>query len=78
DDMPFRKQACMEYTLWVFCKLFGRPRERHLACPTRRHKVRFAITDDGTESSKSGKERFKESKNNSSVVAGERFRFIPF
>nr|GEX95180.1 hypothetical protein [Tanacetum cinerariifolium] len=37
DDMPFHKQACTEYTRWVFCKLFGRPKERHLACPTRMH-----------------------------------------
>nr|GEU92566.1 hypothetical protein [Tanacetum cinerariifolium] len=37
DDMPFRKQACKEYTLWVFCKLFGRLRKRHLACATRRY-----------------------------------------
>nr|GEX60088.1 hypothetical protein [Tanacetum cinerariifolium] len=78
DDMPFRKQACMEYTQWVFCKLFGRPRERHLACPTRMHEVRTTITDDSTGGSKSGKERFKEFANNSSVVGGERFRFNPF
>nr|GEU98961.1 hypothetical protein [Tanacetum cinerariifolium] len=37
DETPFHKQACMEYTQLVFCKLFGRPRERHLACPTRMH-----------------------------------------
>nr|GEW94256.1 copia protein [Tanacetum cinerariifolium] len=37
DDTPFHKQACMEYTQWVFCKLFGRPKERHLACPIRMH-----------------------------------------
>nr|GEX26690.1 hypothetical protein [Tanacetum cinerariifolium] len=37
DDMPSRKQAYMEYTRWVFCKLYRRPRELHLACPTRRH-----------------------------------------
>nr|GEU65322.1 hypothetical protein [Tanacetum cinerariifolium] len=37
DDTPFRKQACTEYTRWVFCKLFRRHRERHLACPTRMH-----------------------------------------
>nr|GEZ24721.1 reverse transcriptase domain-containing protein [Tanacetum cinerariifolium] len=37
DDMPFHKQACMEYTQLIFCKLFGMPRERHLACPTRMH-----------------------------------------
>nr|GEX22316.1 hypothetical protein [Tanacetum cinerariifolium] len=40
DDMPFHKQAYMEYTRWVFCKLFGRPRERHLACLTRMHGFR--------------------------------------
>nr|GEV18290.1 reverse transcriptase domain-containing protein [Tanacetum cinerariifolium] len=40
DDMPFRKQACTEYTRWVFCKVFGRPRERHLACLTRMHDSR--------------------------------------
>nr|GFB05867.1 hypothetical protein [Tanacetum cinerariifolium] len=37
DDMPFCKQDYMEYTRGVFCKLFGRPRERHLACLTTRH-----------------------------------------
>nr|GEX70126.1 hypothetical protein [Tanacetum cinerariifolium] len=37
DDMPFRKQACTEYTRWVFYKMFRRPRERHLSCPTRMH-----------------------------------------
>nr|GEU38724.1 hypothetical protein [Tanacetum cinerariifolium] len=37
DNMPFRKQACKEYIRWVFCKLFERPKERHLACPTKRH-----------------------------------------
>nr|GEZ57689.1 reverse transcriptase domain-containing protein [Tanacetum cinerariifolium] len=35
DDMHFHKQAYMEYTQLVFCKLFGRPRERHPGCPTR-------------------------------------------
>nr|GFA33599.1 reverse transcriptase domain-containing protein [Tanacetum cinerariifolium] len=40
DDMPFHKQACMKYTQWVFCKLFERTRERHLACPTRMHDFR--------------------------------------
>nr|GEW57138.1 hypothetical protein [Tanacetum cinerariifolium] len=40
DDMPFHKQACMEYTRWVFYKLFERPKERHLACPTRMHGFR--------------------------------------
>nr|GEW06814.1 hypothetical protein [Tanacetum cinerariifolium] len=41
DDMPFHKQACTEYTQLVFCKLFGRPKERHLACPTRMHGSRL-------------------------------------
>nr|GEY64487.1 hypothetical protein [Tanacetum cinerariifolium] len=40
DDMPFHKQACTEYTQLVFYKLFGRPRERHLACPIRMHGFR--------------------------------------
>nr|GEU94258.1 reverse transcriptase domain-containing protein [Tanacetum cinerariifolium] len=37
DDMLFHKQAYMEYTELVFCKLFGMPRERHRACLTRMH-----------------------------------------
>nr|GEX48521.1 hypothetical protein [Tanacetum cinerariifolium] len=40
--------------------------------------VRSAIIDDGTGSSKSEKERFKEFANNSSVVGREPFRFNPF
>nr|GEV65312.1 hypothetical protein [Tanacetum cinerariifolium] len=36
-DMPFHKQACTEYTQLVFCKLFRRPKELHLACLTRMH-----------------------------------------
>ncbi|GKF26132.1 hypothetical protein Tco_0082026, partial [Tanacetum coccineum] len=27
----------MEYTRWVFCKLCGRPKVRHLVYPTKRH-----------------------------------------
>nr|GEX72025.1 hypothetical protein [Tanacetum cinerariifolium] len=37
DDTPFHKQAFTEYTQLVFCKLFGKPSERHLAYPTRMH-----------------------------------------
>nr|GFA06977.1 hypothetical protein [Tanacetum cinerariifolium] len=37
DDTPFHIQACTKYIQLVFCKLFGRPRERHLACPTTTH-----------------------------------------
>nr|GEV15011.1 hypothetical protein [Tanacetum cinerariifolium] len=37
DDTPFHKQDYMEYTQLVFCKLFGMPKERHPACPTRMH-----------------------------------------
>nr|GFB92390.1 hypothetical protein [Tanacetum cinerariifolium] len=37
DDMLFHKQAYMEDTQLVFSKLFGMPRERHRACPTRMH-----------------------------------------
>nr|GEZ68314.1 hypothetical protein [Tanacetum cinerariifolium] len=37
DDMPLHKQAYMEYTQLVFCKLFRMPKERHLACPTWMH-----------------------------------------
>nr|GEV44687.1 hypothetical protein [Tanacetum cinerariifolium] len=37
DDILFHKQAYMEYTQLVFCKLFGMPREHHRACPTRMH-----------------------------------------
>nr|GEW45777.1 hypothetical protein [Tanacetum cinerariifolium] len=37
DDTPFHKQAYMEYTQLVFCKLFERPKERHIACLTRMH-----------------------------------------
>nr|GEY36447.1 hypothetical protein [Tanacetum cinerariifolium] len=37
DDTLFHKQAYMEYTQLVFCKLFGMSRERHQACPTRMH-----------------------------------------
>ncbi|GJX01047.1 hypothetical protein Tco_0184960 [Tanacetum coccineum] len=40
DDMPSRTLACMEYTRWVFCKLCGKPRERHPVCPTKRHDFR--------------------------------------
>ncbi|GJQ90343.1 hypothetical protein Tco_0001482 [Tanacetum coccineum] len=40
DDMPSRTLTCMEYTRWVFCKLYGRPRERHLVYPTKRHGFR--------------------------------------
>nr|GEZ06927.1 hypothetical protein [Tanacetum cinerariifolium] len=41
DDPPFHKQAYMEYTQLLFCMLFGRPTERHLACPTRMHGSRL-------------------------------------
>nr|GEX38251.1 hypothetical protein [Tanacetum cinerariifolium] len=41
DDTPFHKQACMEYIQLVFCKLFEKPRERHLACPTKMHGFRL-------------------------------------
>ncbi|GKD55882.1 hypothetical protein Tco_1289269, partial [Tanacetum coccineum] len=37
DDMPFRTRACMGCTRWVFCKLYGRPKERHLVYPTKMH-----------------------------------------
>nr|GEX80644.1 reverse transcriptase domain-containing protein [Tanacetum cinerariifolium] len=37
DDRPFHKQACMEYTQLVFCKLSGRPREHHITFPTMKH-----------------------------------------
>nr|GEY69826.1 ribonuclease H-like domain-containing protein [Tanacetum cinerariifolium] len=37
EKMLFHKQAYMEYTQLVFCKLFGMPRECHQACPTRWH-----------------------------------------
>ncbi|GKF17376.1 hypothetical protein Tco_0062294 [Tanacetum coccineum] len=41
DDMPLHIKACMECTRWVFCKLYGRPIERHLVCPTKRHGFRL-------------------------------------
>ncbi|GKF51375.1 hypothetical protein Tco_0147842, partial [Tanacetum coccineum] len=40
DDMPFDIQAYMECTLWVFCKLYRRPRERHPVCLIKRHNFR--------------------------------------
>ncbi|GJZ48624.1 hypothetical protein Tco_0602456 [Tanacetum coccineum] len=40
DDMPSRTLACMEYTRWVFCKLCGRPKVRHLVYLTKRHDFR--------------------------------------
>nr|GEW07387.1 hypothetical protein [Tanacetum cinerariifolium] len=45
DDTPFHKQAYTEYTRWVFCKLFGRPIKRHLACPTRMHALKGNTRD---------------------------------
>ncbi|GJT98032.1 reverse transcriptase domain-containing protein [Tanacetum coccineum] len=40
DDMPSRTLTYMECTRWVFCKLYGRPRERHPVYPTKRHGFR--------------------------------------
>nr|GEX55479.1 hypothetical protein [Tanacetum cinerariifolium] len=82
DDMPFRTQAYTEYTRWVFCKMYERPRERvirgsktvsetilkHDLCKLVIAEVRSAITDDGTGSSKPSKERFLEFENNSVVI----------
>nr|GEU60372.1 ribonuclease H-like domain-containing protein [Tanacetum cinerariifolium] len=75
DDMLFHKQAYMRYTQLVFCKLFGMPRERHLACPTKMHGSLLLSFQEG---SKSGKENFQKFANYSSVICGERLRFHPF
>ncbi|GJY46345.1 hypothetical protein Tco_0435408 [Tanacetum coccineum] len=40
DDMPSRTLTYMEYTRWVFCKLCGKPKVRHLIYPTKRHDFR--------------------------------------
>ncbi|GJU04304.1 hypothetical protein Tco_1114642 [Tanacetum coccineum] len=41
SNMHYHTQACTECTRWVFCKLYGRPRERHPVCPTKRHDFRL-------------------------------------
>nr|GFC30790.1 reverse transcriptase domain-containing protein [Tanacetum cinerariifolium] len=38
--------------------------------------MNFAISDNSTGSSKSGKERFQEFHYNSGIITGERFRFL--
>ncbi|GKF60093.1 hypothetical protein Tco_0176879, partial [Tanacetum coccineum] len=90
DDMPLRTRACMEYTRWVFCKLYGRLKVirggetvsdsifKHDLCKLVIAKMGSAITYDSTKGTESGEERFKKFANNSSVVGGELFCFNPF
>nr|GFB48160.1 hypothetical protein [Tanacetum cinerariifolium] len=82
DDIPFRTRAYF-HLLTSLRVIRGSMTVsdtvlKHDICELVIAEVRTEITNDGTGSSKTSKERFKEFANNSGVVSGERFRSTHF